>query len=67
MSQPAPSTANASPEPVPSRKQSPWRWVLLALWFLWLLALIFMSRNEWGKPRPQVGGENDRGSDTIYE
>ncbi|MFH0937689.1 MAG: hypothetical protein V1899_00155 [Planctomycetota bacterium] len=30
---------------------SPWPWLILALWFVWLAAMIYMSWSEWGQPR----------------
>jgi hypothetical protein len=30
----------------------PLPWIALALWFVWLAALAFMSRGEWGKAKP---------------
>ena len=38
-----------------------WPWILLALWALWLVALIVMSRPEWGRRRPVAPDEGRTG------
>ncbi|MCY3023152.1 MAG: hypothetical protein NTW87_29600 [Planctomycetota bacterium] len=34
---------------------SPWPWIILAVWLAWLLAMAYMGRTEWGRPRAVAG------------
>jgi len=36
----------------PTARRGPWVWIFLALWLIWLVAMIAMSASEWGKPKP---------------
>ena len=43
-------STTAEPEPPP---RAIWHRVLFVLWLAWLLALLYMSREEWTRPRPE--------------
>lgn len=42
------------PENNTERKKSPVLWIVLALWFAWLLALVVLSYPEWGKSKIEL-------------